>query len=443
MSLKNHIEWLSAELKAWKKDGILSEQQASTILARYTAPDARVSWGAIVFSTIGAVVAGLGVILLFAFNWDVIPKMSKMALILGGLITAHAAGIHLHLKGKRFRGLGEGLCMLGTMLFGGAIWLVAQIYHIDEHYPNGIVLWGIGALLMALAMQSTPQAILAAVLLATWSGVETVGFRTTVISGPLLILLTLLPLAWLKKSRTLLAVVIPAFLISLMIPLLYHYSHLWFVVALFLNLSGTLVGLSILVRHIGGFPKSSGVFGCLGWAIFIILLFLSTFPGLCSEFFCHPDSMGADFRRVYVLTPLAFCIATWAGVFFQRLFSNDKLGDAIGFEIYLVPLTMMTVYADMFFFNGLTDEWLLAIPFNLLFLALAFSMVVRGCRHGLLKPTIFGSIMFVSIMFARYFDLFDNLVARGIVFVVVGAGIFFEGIVFSRARKLKETTDTQ
>ena len=302
-----------------------------------------------------------------------------------------------------------------------------------------------GALCMALAMQSTPQAMLAAVLLTIWSGCETVGFRTTVISAPLLILLTLLPLAWLKRSRTLLAVVIPAFLTSLMLPILNHYSHPWFVLALFANISGTFVGLSILVRYIGGFPKSSGVFGSLGWAIFIILLYLATFPEICGELFCHHDSISAhhDLRLVYVLAPLAVCIATWVGVLFQRATSLEKADDALGFEIYLVPLTMILTYTDMFIVSRLNEGWLIAIPFNLVFIALAFSMMVRGCRNGLLKPTIFGSIMIVAIMIARYFDLFDNLLIRGIVFVMVGAGIFYEGIIYSRAKKLKTTADTR
>ena len=51
---------------------------------------------------------------------------------------------------------------LGTMFFGAGIWLIAQVYHIDEHYPNGFLLWGLGALAMAWALRSIPQAIVAA-----------------------------------------------------------------------------------------------------------------------------------------------------------------------------------------------------------------------------------------------------------------------------------------
>lgn len=440
MSSVKNVEWLRGEAGAWVKDGILSEQQAAAVLARYPAPGARLPWGAIIFSTIGAVAVGLGVILLFAYNWNAMPKAVKMALVLGSLAAAHAAGIRHRLGSVRFRGLGEGLCVLGTMLFGAAIWLVAQIYHIDEHFPNGIMMWGLGALLMALAMQSTPQAIIAAVLLAAWSGAETVGFGATVAGAPLLILLTLLPMAWIRKSLTLLAVAVPAFLASLLIPLLAHFHHPWFVIALFMNISGTLVGLSILVRSMGGFPRSSAVFGSIGWALFIALLYLASFPGICAELFGHRGSIGAPNGTMLacVLVSLIPCVAAWAEVLYRRAFSRGKAEGGEGFEIYLVPLTVILAYAGMFFSMGFKAGWLMALTFNMVFLALAFSMMVRGCRNGLLKPTMFGSVMLVAIMFARYFDLFDSLAIRGLVFVVVGAGIFLEGIIYARARKQKK-----
>ena len=40
------------------------------------------------------------------------------------------------------------------MLFGAGIWLVAQVYHIEEHFPDGFLIWGIGALALAWAMPS-------------------------------------------------------------------------------------------------------------------------------------------------------------------------------------------------------------------------------------------------------------------------------------------------
>jgi len=39
--------------------------------------------------------------------------------------------------------------LLGVILFGSNIMLIAQIYHIDSHFPNGVLMWSLGALLAA------------------------------------------------------------------------------------------------------------------------------------------------------------------------------------------------------------------------------------------------------------------------------------------------------
>jgi hypothetical protein len=46
--------------------------------------------------------------------------------------------------------------------------------------------------------------------------------------------------------------------------------------------------------------------------------------------------------------------------------------------------------------------------------------------------------MLVALTTARYFDLFDSLAARGLVFLVVGGGLFATGLQYSRSRKRLE-----
>ena len=84
--MEKHIIWLLAEIDRWKADGLVSAEQADRIRARYGRPDAAaagpqgsIPWGLIVFASAGAIVIGLGVILLFAYNWDEIPKPGKLA----------------------------------------------------------------------------------------------------------------------------------------------------------------------------------------------------------------------------------------------------------------------------------------------------------------------------------------------------------------------------
>ncbi|HXV07372.1 MAG TPA: DUF2157 domain-containing protein, partial [Burkholderiales bacterium] len=158
--MSKHLEWLKQELAQWRAEGLVDEPLAQRILARYPAAAER-NWSRIIFSAIGAVLVGLGVILFFAYNWQALPKAAKLALALGALALAHGSALALARRSGAGRGVVEGLHALGTMLFGAGIWLVAQIYHIDEHYPNAFLVWSAGALAMAWAMPSIVQALLA------------------------------------------------------------------------------------------------------------------------------------------------------------------------------------------------------------------------------------------------------------------------------------------
>ncbi|HSG76169.1 MAG TPA: DUF2157 domain-containing protein, partial [Burkholderiales bacterium] len=78
----------------WRAEGLVDEALAQRILARYPAGAER-NWGRIVFSAIGAVLVGLGVILFFAYNWQELPKAAKLALAIGALAAAHGSAMAL------------------------------------------------------------------------------------------------------------------------------------------------------------------------------------------------------------------------------------------------------------------------------------------------------------------------------------------------------------
>ena len=207
--MDKNIRWLLTEIDRWKAEGLVSPEQGDRIRQRYAQPPApaaeSVPWGLLVFATAGAIVIGLGVILLFAYNWDEIPKPGKLALVFGAVIAAHLAGARLLAKDGWQPKLGEALAALGTMFYGAGIWLVAQIYNIDEHYPNGFLFWALGALAMAWALRSVANGLLAIVLVVIWGSCEAFDFRAPQYWSILLIAGGLVPLAWQQRSALLLA----------------------------------------------------------------------------------------------------------------------------------------------------------------------------------------------------------------------------------------------
>lgn len=454
------IRWLHEQLPAWVAQGTISPAQAETLRRLYPEPRPVLPWGMLLFSGLGAIILGFGVILLLAYNWEAMPKFSKLALIFGALLTAHAAGVRLLPAPDWRRHLGESLCLLGTMLFGSGIWLVAQVYHIDEHYPTGFLLWGAGALLLGWALPSVAHGALAALVMTAWGASETFGFRDPMHGAPLLLGVGVGGLAWNQGSRVLLAVVLGGVYFLLLANTAEARSELAFPVAL--NLSVLLLALARWAGSSAHFPGSAGVLRFFGWAGFLVLVYLLSFHDVVHDVLRWHERLVDEERWAalvgYGWGPWALGLAAWAGWAVQgwRWSVNSpetvsaaghrgwrQVADRIS-EEWLVPFTAVFSQGMAFALplagDGMipASQQVIAAVFNLVFLAVAGMWMARGCRQGELKPMVLGSVLLLALVAARYFDLFESLAWRGLTFLIVGGVVFTEGFFYRRARQQAE-----
>ena len=72
----------------------------------------------------------------------------------------------------RLRALGIALHGVGTAALGAGIFLAGQIFNLQEHWPGGILLWAIGAVLSWAFLRDWVQATLAALLVPAWIASE-------------------------------------------------------------------------------------------------------------------------------------------------------------------------------------------------------------------------------------------------------------------------------
>jgi hypothetical protein len=69
---------------------------------------------------------------------------------------------------NRFPALAATFYAIGTISVGAGIFLTAQIFNLQEHWPNGMLLWALGALAGWLILRQWPQSVLLALLVPTW-----------------------------------------------------------------------------------------------------------------------------------------------------------------------------------------------------------------------------------------------------------------------------------
>lgn len=110
--------------------------------------------------TIGAILVGVGIFSFIAANWQEMAKVVKVFIIVIAMIASYTGGWFLREKGH-YEKTGEALLLLGAIIYGAGIFLIAQMFHIRGNWPDGFILWMIGTIIMAFTAESFPLFYLA------------------------------------------------------------------------------------------------------------------------------------------------------------------------------------------------------------------------------------------------------------------------------------------
>ena len=167
---------LATEASTWVDKQLISVEQARAICRLYG-----IDYDAIrsrstayrVLVVLGFLFIGLSLVTVIGANWDAIPRGVRMAGLLVLTAGTHGLAIRKHLSGSTSSA--AGLFFLGNLFYGASIVLVAQIYHLGEHMPNGVFLWALGSLPFAVLLRNNRLMLFSALLAVLWFYLE---FRT-------------------------------------------------------------------------------------------------------------------------------------------------------------------------------------------------------------------------------------------------------------------------
>jgi uncharacterized membrane protein len=127
-------------------------------------------WPAIVALVFGGLMLGAGVLLFVAAHWDNLSPSERFALVLAMVAVFHAGGaIAAPRNGENLAIVLHGL---GTASLGAGIFLSAQIFNLQAHWPSGVMLWAAGAWVGYALRRDWVQFGMAAILTPYWLGGE-------------------------------------------------------------------------------------------------------------------------------------------------------------------------------------------------------------------------------------------------------------------------------
>lgn len=160
---------LAEDLERWRLEGWVTPEGEAQIhrdlLERRHGPGLPA-----VLGILGVVLLGFAAMSFVAANWQDMPRILRLAIIFAGLAGAYAAAAGLFARGME--SFAHAAILLGVAVFGAGIMLIAQMYHIEGHPPDAILVWALGAIGAGVFVRSDPALAAAALLFGIWSGWE-------------------------------------------------------------------------------------------------------------------------------------------------------------------------------------------------------------------------------------------------------------------------------
>lgn len=409
---------LAREVSEWIGDGLIERPQGQAILARYgtTLEDGQgSSFGYYVLTALAAMFAGLALILILSHNWDEMPRMLRMLGLVGCTLLINLVGGWQLMKGKQRAGVLW--LFFGGISYGASIMLIAQIYHLGEHYPDGIFWWAVGILPLLFLTQSRLIALQVLTLATLWLYTEaSSGFFPA--SYPLFALACLW-LVWTRRHSALLFLGALVGLVTWLNLLLawgaggwYRYDAFADQIPLTLAFGLALVGLAWwMMRHAEPLKRDYGQLlhlYLLRGAILTLLIL--SFTGFWEDLLRGDYLLG-------IFNPLLLALGTLIGFALTRPSGANASGPVLlnGAFFTLAALLVQQNWAD--------PIWL-AIATNLWLVVTGIWLIRRGVEDGVTHFFYTGVVVLLLTALLRYFDLIGDYIGGSLLFMVAAAVLF-------------------
>ena len=431
------LKWLENEVTTWRNEGVINEAQAGAILSRYAglrdSDEAdRGSRLVTVLAVLGALLVGVGVITFFAANWQVIPKWVKVSLVFGSIVVSYAVGYYLAFEKQNYPRVGRAIIFLGSILYGAGIWLVAQIFHINAHYPDGVLFWAIGIVPIVVVCSSLSILIEASLLLTLATILEQTGFQNSnYMYLPLMAVIIIL--SYRLKSRLAVGLTLPGMAVWLAINTAISFKSSEAIVYIgIVNMALGLLfyGLGCLQKTAERLAVMKTPFQIVGLLVFFLSSFIVSFKwfSYSQESFIRTFTVSPFFTTSFSIVAL---LAFGSSVLLLRRdrAKKESFREAV---FMLIVVAAVSVVAFTGFLMGRTG---FVAYTNILLFASVVTVIVMGYVNK--EPVLinFGLIFFVLDVIARYFDFFWDMLDKSVFFIVGGLLLLIGGTILERRRR--------
>ena len=424
-------EDIAREAADWVSNDIITTVQAEKICEQYDVDFHEAqnrSLGYKVLVGLGYLFIGLAVITLLGANWDDIPRALRMWGLIGTTMLIQGFALWKYASGAVNSAVG--IFFLGNLFYGASIVLIAQIYHLGEHMPDGIFWWALGCFPIGILINSPLITLQSLMLALIWFFVEVdMGFYPAMF--PLFLAGTLVVLFRGKPSIVLFLTLIA----SMGLWIEYTLAHLWggprhftfqaehVSVSVALLIFSYSVSLWLSQRE-SGIAKDYGVVLAV-WSLRFGLLFMLVMS------FEEPwrELLKADWSERILMFGIIAVLSIGS-------FVSAFLGKKLIPMVFVIPFFIAVQIAVLILENSV-HALLFQIVSNIVLVATGVWLIIRGIQSGISHYFFLGVAAVLVTALVRYFDLIGDYFGGAVLFMVfamllLGAARYWKSFNASR-----------
>lgn len=427
MSLKNDIEELLSA-------NVIDSDTAARIRKYYDEHPGSASHRLIlIFGVLGALISGMGIILIMAYNWSDLSIQTKSIISFIPLALAQITGAFTlwQRQGRREWHEGSGVALF--MAVGACLFLISQIYHFPGNATSLILTWMLLIVPVVYILDAGVVSLLFLVGI-TWytSSLSYFSYPYSEAWEYWGLLFLILPYyVHLIRQRpqsmitTLHHWVVPFSLTIILGGFTTHYG-LWMYIAYF-SMFGMffILGNSHPFRSYIKIQNGYYLIGQIGSAILLIMLSFKWFWKSLPE---HIHPLSEAFRAPEFWLATLFTTSTLV-MFLLRIRTYPGL--------LKEPFAYVFLFFPLCLYVGLISEFAYILV-NLIIFVLAIMTIRKGNLSSDFTELNFGLLIVAVLIFSRFFDSNISFLIRGIAFILVGVGFFFVNYTMYRNKVAHE-----
>jgi uncharacterized membrane protein len=423
---------IQKELPRLVEAGVIPQETANRIEAYYAQQKQPAGSRLLtVFSVLGAILMGRGIILVIAHNWDELAVPAKTIIAFFPLIAGQVLCFYSLVKRRDNKAWTESTSASLFLSVGAVISVIAQVYHIPGKLDSFLFTWMWLCLPIVYIMNSSVAAVMFLIGI-TWYGTLT-GYNDS--GAPdhwyWAFLLLLLPhyyrICRENAAGSLLFIMnwlIPVSVTTMLASFAEHAYELLMVAYINLFAVFYLVGSHPFFIEKKALYNSYRIMGALGTVIILLALSFDSF---------WRTLIKSNFRITEHLVSPEFIVAVTLLLAALTLVINKRRQGMVTIK----PTEPVFILFFIIFLTGCYSP-VAAVFINLMMLVLGIQTIRMGAKDNHLGIFNYGLLIVLALATCRFFDERISFVLRGLMFIITGIGFFAANYFMLKRRKENE-----